>query len=168
MNLMNTCIRAVLIPLASANITIRRDMEKIANLALDRIEEKVNSLMQRSIDVIITWVTKLLGRQTKSDFRPRDEALGGGSAWLEQLQTPVRPISSMRSLIRTLILKSDLLVHLSISNPYSQPRPYSSFPVAQPNRLSHRTRHHVSHPAPRALQKVLGECRRRYYGYERY
>ena len=92
MNLMNTCIRAVLIPLASANITIRRDMEKSANLALDRIEEKVNSLMQRSIDVVITWITKLLGRQNKSDFRPRDEALGGGSAWLEQLQTPVRPI----------------------------------------------------------------------------
>ena len=97
MNLMNTCIRAVLIPLASANITIRRDMEKTANLALDRIEEKVNSLMQRSIDVVITWVMKLLGRQNKNDFRPRDEALGGGSAWLEQLQTPVRPISSLKS-----------------------------------------------------------------------
>ena len=112
MNLMNTCIRAVLIPLASANITIRRDMEKTANLALDRIEEKVNSLMQRSIDVVITWVTKLLGRQNKSDFRPRDEALGGGSAWLEQLQTPVCPIPSLRSLICTLILEPDLLVHL--------------------------------------------------------
>ena len=168
MNLMNTCIRAVLIPLASANITIRRAMEKIANLALDRIEEKVNSLMQRSIDVIITWVTKLLGRQNKSDFRPRDETLGGGSAWLEQLQTPVRPISSLKSLIRTLILESDLLVHLSISNPDSQLRSYSSFPVIQPYRLSHRTCHHVSHPAPGALQKILGECRGRYYGYERY
>ena len=72
-------------------------MEKTANLALDRIEEKVNSLMQRSIDVVITWVMKLLGRQNKNDFRPRDEALGGGSAWLEQLQTPVRPISSLKS-----------------------------------------------------------------------
>ena len=90
MNLMNTCIRAVLIPLASANVMIRRDMEKKANLALDRIEEKVNNIMQRSIDVVITWITKLLARQNKSDFRPRDDALGGGGAWLEQLQTPVR------------------------------------------------------------------------------
>ena len=94
MNLMNTCIRAVLIPLASANVTIRRDMEKTANLALDRMEEKVNTIMQRSIDVVITWVTKLLARQNKIDFRPRDDALGGGGAWLEQLQTPVRPHSS--------------------------------------------------------------------------
>lgn len=87
MSLMNTCIRTVLIPLASANVTIRRDMEKTANLALDRMEEKVNTIMQRSIDVIITWITKLLARQNKSDFRPRDDALGGGGAWLEQLQT---------------------------------------------------------------------------------
>ena len=87
MHLMNTCIRSVLIPLASANVTIRRDMEKTANQAMDRIEEKVNSIMQRSIDVVITWVSKLLGRQNKSDFRPRDDA---GGAWLEQLQTPVR------------------------------------------------------------------------------
>ena len=96
MNLLNTCIRTVLIPLASANVTIRRDMEKISNFALDRMEEKVNSIMQRSIDVVITWVTKLLARQNKSDFRPRDDALGGG-AWLEQLQTPVSLIPSMCS-----------------------------------------------------------------------
>lgn len=91
MSLMGTCIRTVLIPLASANVTIRRDMEKTANLALDRMEEKVNSIMQRSIDVVITWITKVLARQNKIDFRPRDDALGGGGAWLEQLQTPVRP-----------------------------------------------------------------------------
>ena len=89
LHLMNTCIRTVLIPLATANVTIRRDMEKTANLAMDRMEEKVNSIMQRSIDVAITWVTKLLARQNKSDFRPRDDALSGGGAWLEQLQTPV-------------------------------------------------------------------------------
>ena len=127
---MNTCVRAVLIPLASANITIRRDMEKIANFALDRIEEKVNSVMQRSIDVVITWVTKLLGRQNKSDFRPRDEALGGGGAWLEQLQTPVSPFGSLCSPIHTLTPLSDLCVHLPIPNPRPQPHPDSSLAVA--------------------------------------
>lgn len=86
---MNTCIRSVLIPLASANVTIRRDMEKIANRTMDRMEDKVNSIMQRSIDVVITWINKLLARQNKADFRPRDDALGGSGAWLEQLQTPV-------------------------------------------------------------------------------
>ena len=130
MNLMNTCIRSVLIPLASANVTIRRDMEKTANLALDRMEEKVNSVMQRSIDVVITWVTKLLARQNKSDFRPRDDALGGGGAWLEQLQTPVRLILSVYCPIQALIQLLDLPVHLPISKPHPQPRPHSSFPIA--------------------------------------
>ena len=165
---MNTCIRAVLIPLASANIMIRRDMEKTANFALDRIEEKVNSIMQRSIDVVITWVTRLLGRQNKSDFRPRDDALGGGSAWLEQLQTPVVPMSSLCSSIHTLTPLSDQLVHLSIPNTHPQSRPYSPLPVAQPYRIPHRAGHHVTHLAPRALQKILCECRGRYHGYERY
>ena len=155
MNLLNTCIRTVLIPLASANVTIRRNMEKTANLALDRMEEKVNSIMQRSIDVVITWVTKLLARQNKSDFRPRDDTLGGGVAWLEQLQTPVRPVSSMVSLIQALIQLTDLSLHLPILDPHLQPRPNSPLPLAQPRCFPYGTRHHIPHPAPRALQKIL-------------
>ena len=89
MALMDTCIRTVLIPLASANVTIRRDMEKTSTTAIDRMEEKVNSIMQRTIDVVLVWVNKLLAGQKKSDFRPRDDMLaGGGGTWLEQLQTP--------------------------------------------------------------------------------
>ena len=75
-------------------------MEKTANQAMDRMEDKVNSIMQRSIDVAITWVSKLLARQNKMDFRPRDDALSGGGGWLEQLQTQVRsPIAYVQSLI---------------------------------------------------------------------
>ena len=88
MHLMNTCIRTVLVPLASANVTIRRDMEKTSTVAMDRMEEKVNSIMQHSIDVVLVWVNKLLAGQKKSDFRPRDDMLDGGGAWFEQLQTP--------------------------------------------------------------------------------
>ncbi|KAK3172654.1 hypothetical protein OEA41_005978 [Lepraria neglecta] len=87
LHLMSTCVRTVLVPLAQANVTIRRNMEKTSNQAMDRMEEKVNSIIQRSIDVVITWVNKLLARQNKMDFRPRDDALTGGGAWLEQLQT---------------------------------------------------------------------------------
>ena len=104
LHLMNTCIRTVLIPLATANVTIRRDMEKTANSAMDRMEEKVNSIMQRTIDVAITWVNKLLARQNKSDFRPRDDALSGGGAWLEQLQTPVCIILRSPNAILLLII----------------------------------------------------------------
>lgn len=90
MCLIDTCSRTVLIPLASTNVTIRRDMEKTSTIAMDRMEEKMNSVMQRSIDVVLIWINKLLAGQKKTDFRPRDETLSGGGsgAWLEQLQTP--------------------------------------------------------------------------------
>ena len=59
------------------------------------LEDKVNTLMQRTIDITISWVSKLLTRQQKFDFRPKDEMGTGGGAWLEQLQTPV----SVQSLV---------------------------------------------------------------------
>ena len=86
---MVTCINTVLIPLAASHVTIRREMEKITNFAMNRMEEKVNSILQHTIDVAVSWVNKVLTGQKKSDFRPRDDTLGGGGSWLEQLQTPV-------------------------------------------------------------------------------
>lgn len=102
MYLLSTAAHTVLIPLAagaSSNLTTRRDMEKSATAALDRMEDKVNTVMQRSIDITLSWTSKLLLQQKKTDFRPRDEMLtdptdpsnpsgGGGTGWLEQLQTP--------------------------------------------------------------------------------
>jgi hypothetical protein len=82
-----TCINTVLIPLAANNVTIRRDMEKKANLAVSRVEDKVNALEQRTIDVALAWVGKLLGGQKKNDFRPKEG--DSSTAWLEMLQTPV-------------------------------------------------------------------------------
>jgi hypothetical protein len=89
MHLMITCIHTVLIPLASSNTTVRREMEKTTNLAINRMEEKTNNVIQRTIDVILNWVSKLLAGQKKSDFRPKDVAVEGGGVWLEMLQTPV-------------------------------------------------------------------------------
>ena len=91
---MNKFIRTVLIPLGTSNITVSRNMDQKAAQAMERIEEKINSIMQRTIDVALAWVTKLLARQQKTDFRPKDDTLSGGSAWLEQLQTPVSKFAS--------------------------------------------------------------------------
>jgi len=57
-------------------------------VAMSNLEEKVNNVMQRTIDVIIRWTGRLLDGQKKGDFKPREDADGGG-AWLEALQTPV-------------------------------------------------------------------------------
>lgn len=107
MHLMNTCIRTVLIPLAFSTITVSRNMERTTAQAMERTEEKINNIMQKTIDVVLAWVVKLLARQQKTDFRPKDDTLSGGSAWLEQLQTPTcLSIFTFLSRLHTLALSA--------------------------------------------------------------
>jgi hypothetical protein len=86
----------MIVPLASSSISVRREIEASTTLVMNRMEEKVNSIVQKTIDVALAWVSKLLSNQKKNDFRPRDEGPGTSSPWLEMLQTPVRllPLSS--------------------------------------------------------------------------
>ncbi|KAL4901016.1 hypothetical protein BDW74DRAFT_87364 [Aspergillus multicolor] len=84
-NLMVMCINTLLIPLAAGSVTIRRDMEKRTSLATIRVEEKVNMIEQKVIDITLIWVSKFLSGQKKNDFRPKE---GDSTAWLEKLQTP--------------------------------------------------------------------------------
>lgn len=109
MHLMMTCINSVLLPLAAGNITIRREMEKKSNLTIKRVEDKINTIEQRTVDAALTWVGKLLREQKKNDFRPREGVSDGDGAWLEMLQTPV-----------CFPYEKDL-IHFALSNPfYSQ------------------------------------------------
>lgn len=85
-HLMITCINTVLIPLAASSITIRREMEKNTNLALNRVEDAINVIEQRTVDAVLNWTTKLLAKQERNDFRPRDDDLDSS---LMQLQTSV-------------------------------------------------------------------------------
>ena len=87
MNLMVTTINTVLVPLASTSVTIRRDMEKQTNIALNRLEDRINLIEQRTVDAVLNWMSRVLGNQKRNDFRPRDDALD--AAFLEQIQTPV-------------------------------------------------------------------------------
>ena len=80
-------INTLLVPLATSNLTVRREMEKARDSSLHRMDEKINSAIQKTIDVILSWLSKLLAAQKKLDYRPRDGALDRGHAWLESLQT---------------------------------------------------------------------------------
>lgn len=91
-NLTSRFATSVLIRLAETNTTIRRDMESRTKEAVKRMDEKSNIVIQRTIDVIINYVIKLLATQKKTDFRPRDDQLDvgrAGSSYLESLQTSV-------------------------------------------------------------------------------
>ena len=85
LHLLQTAIHTVLIPLASSNLTIRREIEKTSNAFISRVEDKISNILQRTIDAVLAWVTRgILSKQQKTDFRPRDDA----PLALEQLRTP--------------------------------------------------------------------------------
>ena len=83
LHLMLTTIQMLLLPLAASNLTIRRDLEKQTNIFVERMESKIDSVLQKTIDVTLTWTSRLLSQQRKTDFRPKDDA----NLQLDQLQT---------------------------------------------------------------------------------
>ncbi|KAI4239966.1 MAG: hypothetical protein L6R40_005397 [Gallowayella cf. fulva] len=87
MHLLSTFIHTVLLPLAATNISIRKDMTRSTTQTLENLENKVNNVMQHSIDVILNWTSKLLANQKKTDFRPRDDP-SAPNTFMELLQTP--------------------------------------------------------------------------------
>ncbi|KAF2238097.1 exocyst complex component Sec10 [Viridothelium virens] len=85
LHLLQTAIHTVLIPLASSNLTIRRDIEKTSNAFISRVEDKISNILQRTVDAVLSWVGRgILSKQQKTDFRPRDDS----PMALEQLRTP--------------------------------------------------------------------------------
>lgn len=84
LHLLLATIQTLLLPLASTNLTIRRDMDKTTNGFIDRIEGKIDTILQKTIDATLNYSTRILSQQKKTDFRPRDDAL----LQLDQLQTP--------------------------------------------------------------------------------
>ena len=84
LHLLLATIQTLLLPLASSNLTIRRDLDKTTNAFIDRAENKIDTTLQKTIDTTLTYSTRILSQQKKTDFRPRDDAL----LQLDQLQTP--------------------------------------------------------------------------------
>ncbi|KAK4507966.1 hypothetical protein PRZ48_001701 [Zasmidium cellare] len=83
LHLMLTTIQTLLLPLAASNLTIRRDLEKQTSNFTDRMESKVDTVLQKTIDAALAWTAKLLSAQKKTDFKPRDDH----NLQLDQLQT---------------------------------------------------------------------------------
>ena len=83
LHLMLTTIQMLLLPLAANNLTIRRDLEKQTNVFVERMEQKTDEVLQKTIDAALTRTSRLLAGQKKTDFRPREDAI----LQLDQLQT---------------------------------------------------------------------------------
>ncbi|KAF7292335.1 Exocyst complex component protein [Mycena chlorophos] len=68
-------VNTALLPLASSSVTIRREMTVYNNQTVSRVEGAANALTQRITDSIITWLSSLLAKQKKSDYKPRNDDL---------------------------------------------------------------------------------------------
>jgi hypothetical protein len=98
MHLMFTFINTALIPLSQISLTTRREMVKLANTTLAGLEQKINNIIQKTVDsrflqisssykltkvAVILHIISLLGKQKKQDYRPKDTEVS-----LTTLQTP--------------------------------------------------------------------------------
>lgn len=84
LELMISISHSVLLPLAAANVTISRDMERSIGATIARMEDKIGTIRTRTLDATLSWTAKLLARQGRADYRPRDDA----HLALNQFQTP--------------------------------------------------------------------------------
>jgi len=78
-----TVAREILLPLAASNVATSRDMEKSMNSTVTRLESKISNVITHMIEISLNWISKLLARQNRADYRPREEELG-----MDAFQTP--------------------------------------------------------------------------------
>ncbi|KAK5712421.1 Exocyst complex component 5 [Elasticomyces elasticus] len=77
-------VRMLLLPLAAGNLSVRRELEKFVQGFGERMEGKVDAVLNRTLDASLAWSGRILSQQKKTDFRPRDD----GNLQLDRLQTP--------------------------------------------------------------------------------
>ncbi|KAH9179753.1 exocyst complex component Sec10, partial [Lactarius sanguifluus] len=66
-------VNIALLPLAASSVVVRREMVVFNNQTVSKVEGAANSLMQRLIDAIVSWIATQLAKQKKTDFKPRND-----------------------------------------------------------------------------------------------
>ncbi|KAI8846204.1 exocyst complex component Sec10-like protein [Chytridium lagenaria] len=64
-----TCV----IPAVSSSPSAHREAIIIKNEFMSSIEDILNHLLQKQVDVILSWLSNLLSKQKKLEFKPKDE-----------------------------------------------------------------------------------------------
>lgn len=74
LHLLQTTTTTILLPLATPNLTIRREIEKSTSATMATLEAKLSNILNLTLTATLNWVQKCLAQQKKTDFRPRDDA----------------------------------------------------------------------------------------------
>jgi hypothetical protein len=75
LHLLQQTTTTILLPLCTPNLTIRREIEKSTNSTMATLESKLSNILNLTLTASLNWVSKCLGQQKKTDFRPKDDDL---------------------------------------------------------------------------------------------
>jgi len=75
MNLWQRYVTTAIVPLAASSVNIRRGMSMFNNNILVRIENKINSVAQKGLECVLSWLSISLGKQKRLDFKPKNDEL---------------------------------------------------------------------------------------------
>ncbi|CAK9784924.1 exocyst complex component Sec10 [Cutaneotrichosporon oleaginosum] len=64
-----------LVPLTSSVPVVRREMTTFNQHNVVLLEGKINALVQKAVDVIVSWLALLLTKQRKNDYKPKNDEL---------------------------------------------------------------------------------------------
>jgi hypothetical protein len=64
-----------LLPLAGSSAALRREMVTTNSHYVVRMEGKINAVIQKVIDNVVTYLTFVLTKQKKNDYKPKDDEL---------------------------------------------------------------------------------------------
>ncbi|KAG9066673.1 Exocyst complex component 5 [Linnemannia hyalina] len=67
--------QTTILPLTVPSPQVYRDTVIQKNKLMANVEAKANATIQKEIDVILAWLETCLGRQRKSDFKPKDDEI---------------------------------------------------------------------------------------------
>ncbi|KAI7890173.1 exocyst complex component Sec10-domain-containing protein [Mucor mucedo] len=71
--LMQNHFESAMLPLVISIPSTHRDLLTLKNTFMATLERKINIVLQKSIEGITYWLSEILSRQKKNDFRPKDE-----------------------------------------------------------------------------------------------
>lgn len=75
LHLLQQTSTAILLPLCTPNLTIRREIEKSINVTMATLESKLSNILNLTLTASLNWVGRCLAQQKKTDFRPKEEDL---------------------------------------------------------------------------------------------
>ncbi|WVO14134.1 hypothetical protein L204_101765 [Cryptococcus depauperatus] len=92
-------VSTALFPLARGNMGLRREMANLNLQESSRIEGKINSVVQKAIDIIIAFLSHLLTKQKKNDYKPKNDELSFARTITEPCELCCEFLANVREIV---------------------------------------------------------------------